>query len=171
MTKIHRLITSLVIAGCCMAYTGIAYAAQHLGTFGAWESFTEREGKNLMCYMASQATKSRGNYKKRDQTYIMVTHRPAEKSINVISVEAGYTYKTGSEVDLIIGSQTFKLFTSGGTAFAYDSKSDAAIVKAMIRGASMTIKGISSRGTQTTDTYSLKGFSASHKAIGAACTV
>ena len=45
------------------------------------------------------------------------------------------------------------------------------IVKAMIQGARMIIKGTSSSGTQTTDTYSLKGFTAAYKAINKACKV
>ncbi len=146
-------------------------AEQTLGSFGDWDAFTEREGKNLICYMASAATKARGNYKKRGKTYIIVTHRPAEKSTNVVSVEAGYTYKKDSEVEIVIGKDTTKLFTSKTTAFAYDSKSDDALVKKMIRGAGMTVKGTSLRGTLTTDTYSLKGFTAAYKAISAACKV
>ena len=146
-------------------------AEQPLGQFGDWEAFTEREGKNLLCYMASIAKKARGNYKRRGTTYVMVTHRPSERSTNVLSVEAGYTYKKDSEVELVIGKKTTKLFTSGTTAFAYDSKTDNALVKAMIRGAGMTIKGTSSKGTLTTDTYSLKGFTAAYKAISGACKV
>ena len=39
----------------------------------------------------------------------------------------------------------------------------------MIRGARMIIQGISSRGTKTTDIYSLKGVGAAWKAINKAC--
>ena len=58
-----------------------------------------------------------------------------------------------------------------GHAFAVDTKTDKALVDAMIRGARMVVKGTSSRGTKTTDTYSLKGFSAAFKTIGKACKV
>ena len=170
----HTLRLYIIFLITALSLIGFSYPSQAerpLGSFGDWEAFTEREGKNLLCFMASEATKARGDYSKRGQTYVMVTHRPAEKSANVVSVEAGYSYKDGSEVEITIGKETFKLFTHGTTAFAYDAKSDNALVKAMIRGAGMTIKGYSSRGTLTTDTYSLKGFSASYKAISAACKV
>ena len=142
-----------------------------IGNFGDWETYRESEGGKAVCYMGSQPKKAKGKYKKRGDTYILVTHRPAEKSLNVISIKAGYTYQSGSEVDVVIGETTFKMFTDAGHAFAYDSKTDGAIVKAMIRGARMIIKGTSSRGTQTTDTYSLKGFTAAYKAINKACEV
>lgn len=141
------------------------------GNFGDWEVYKESEGGKAVCYMGSQPKKAKGKYKKRDETYILVTHRPAEKSLNVISIKAGYAYQSGSEVDVVIGETTFKMFTDAGHAFAYDTKTDGTIVKAMIRGTRMIIKGTSSFGTQTTDTYSLKGFTAAYKAINKACKV
>ena len=169
--KDYNFFILLMIASATFWTSASCLAEQPLGQFGVWEAFTENAGKNRICYMASEATKARGNYKKRGKTYAMVTHSPIENSTNVVSVEAGYNYKEDSEVKIIIGKQMFTLFTSGTTAFAYDAKADHALVKAMIKGAKMVVKGFSSRGTQTTDTYSLKGFSASYKTISVACKV
>ena len=148
-----------------------AQEAVPIGNFGDWETYKESESGKSVCYMGSQPKKAKGKYKKRGETYILVTHRPAEQSLNVISIKAGYTYQSGSEVDVVIGEATFKMFTDAGHAFAYDDRTDGAIVKAMIRGARMTVKGTSSRGTLTTDTYSLKGFTAAYKAINKACKI
>jgi hypothetical protein len=148
-----------------------AQAATSLGVFGDWEAYTERDNGKLVCFMGSEPTKMRGKYKTRGKTFMLITHRPAEKSTNVVSVQAGYTYKNDSETEVIIGKISTKLFVDNRHAFAYDAKADNGLVKAMIRGAAMTVKGTSSRGTLTTDTYSLKGFTAAYKAIGAACKV
>ena len=131
----------------------------------------EADGGKPVCFIGSEPKKSRGKYKKRGEAYVLVTHRPAEKSTHVVSVKAGYTYQNGSEVDLIIGAKTFKLFTDAGHAFAYDDKTDKALIKAMVRGARMVVRGTSARGTLTTDTYSLKGFTAAYQAINKACKV
>ncbi|NQW01033.1 MAG: hypothetical protein HQ483_15110 [Rhodospirillales bacterium] len=171
MVTIRHFPRFFLLIAAVFGFGAAGHAEQPLGSFGDWDTFTEREGKNLICYMASEATKARGDYTKRGRTYIMVTHRPAEKSSNVVSVEAGYAYKTDSEVEIDIGKDNFKLFTAGSTAFAYDSKADDTLIKAMIRGAGMTVKGLSQRDTLTTDTYSLKGFTAAYKAISAACKV
>jgi invasion protein IalB len=169
MYKNYKFLALMVIFSAVVGTPTSSLAEQPLGQFGVWEAFTENAGKNHICYMATEAIKARGNYKSRGKTYIMVTHRPAQNTINVVSVEAGYTYKKGSEVEIIIGKQTFKLFTSSTTAFTYDTKTDHALVKAMIKGVEMEVKGFSSRGTQTTDTYSLKGFGASYKSISMIC--
>ena len=128
----------------------------------------EIDGKPV-CYMGAQPKKTQGKYKKRDETYILITHRPAKKSFGVVSLRAGYAFKKDTEATATIGADTFRLFTNVGHAFAHDKKTDVALVKAMIRGARMIIQGISSRGTKTTDIYSLKGVGAAWKAINKAC--
>ena len=148
-----------------------ASAETLLSKHGDWEAFTERDREKLVCYMGAIPTKSLGKYTKRGLTYILITHRPAEKSRNVVSVQAGYTFKKASEVELIIDRSSFKLFTDEQWAFAADATTDNELVKSMIRGAKLIVRGVSSRGTQTTDTYSLKGFTAAYKAIGKACKI
>ena len=146
-----------------------AQETKPLGNFGDWEAYRETDGGKPVCYIGSQPKKATGKYKIRGDTYILITHRPAEKSFGVVSLKAGYTYQKTSETDVIIGAKTFKLFTKLGHAFAVDQKTDKAFVDAMIRGARLVVKGTSSRGTKTTDTYSLKGVAASWKAINRAC--
>ncbi|MFO1120388.1 MAG: invasion associated locus B family protein [Rhodospirillales bacterium] len=51
----------------------------------------------------------------------------------------------------------------------YDAAVDRAIVAAMKAGKAMIVRGTSARGTLTTDTYSLSGFSAALAAIDKAC--
>ena len=46
---------------------------------------------------------------------------------------------------------------------------DAKLVRAMRRGKKLMIRGVSQRGTKTTDRFSLTGFTAAHKAISKAC--
>ena len=98
---------------------------------------------------------------------------PKEKSkrnrFNVVSLRAGYTFKKASAVKILIRKSTFKLFTTKEWAFAENAKLDKKLITAMKRGVTLTVKGISSRGTKTTDTYSLKGFTAAYKAINKAC--
>ncbi len=148
-----------------------AAEAEVIDNFQDWTAFAEKEGGKKVCYMASAPEKAEGKYKKRDDPYVLVTHRPAEKSIGVVSVRAGYTYKKDSEVELNIDGQRFTLFTDAGGAWARDTKTDRALVRAMKGGLSMIIAGISGRGTLTTDTYSLNGFTAAYNAITKACGV
>ena len=142
-----------------------------IGTFGDWSAFAGKDGGKQVCYAGSIPKKSVGTYKTRGESLVLVTHRPAEKSVNVVSVQAGYTYKKDSPVDIIIDGVTFEMFTDSGHAWAAGATADMVLTLAMKAGKTMVVQGTSSRGTKTSDTYSLAGFTAAYKAIGKACKV
>jgi len=170
MNKFILIVTAAISVSILVPLTN-ARAESFLGKFGDWEAFTDKDGDNTICYIGSEPKKMRGKYKKRGASYVLITHRPAEKSKNVISIRAGYRHKRGSGVSGIIGERHFKLFTREGWAFAPDADADNALVIAMMRGVTMTVKGVSSRGTKTNDTYSLRGFTAAYRAIGKVCKI
>lgn len=144
-------------------------APRHIGDYGDWAAYTYKENGQNVCYMASTPKKDEGKYTKRGDIYAVVTHRPAEKSFDVVNFVAGYTYKQESQAVVKIGKETFNLFTSDDKAWTNTSQDDVKLVNAMKRGERMIVDGVSSRGTKTKDTYSLKGFMRAYKAISAKC--
>lgn len=143
---------------------------RHLGTFKDWNAFVFEEKGQKVCYISSQPKKTEPKAKRGD-IYTLVTHRPAEKALDVVSVIVGYPFKKGSEAEVNIDGKDFKLFTDGETAWARDADGDRAVTTAMRDGKQMVVKGVSSRGTKTTDTYSLAGVSQAYDAINEACGV
>jgi hypothetical protein len=148
-----------------------AAADKVLGLYDNWGAQTFAEGKNTGCSMWSQPTKDEGKYKQRGPIYAYVTHRPWDKRVNEVSFAAGYAYKKDSAVQVLIGGEKFTLFTDGETAWSRSGADDKKLVDAMRRGSTMSVSGMSSKGTQTTDTFSLNGFSKAYEAIGKACNV
>ena len=145
-----------------------ARAETVIGVFNDWSAFTEIEGGRKTCYIGSVPKKSAGNYTQRDPTFVIVTHRPAEGTRDEVSVRAGYTYQQASSVTVTIDRNPFRLWTQGGHAWA-NTPDDPKLVAAMRRGNAMVVKGTSTRGTLTTDTYSLTGFTAAYNAASRAC--
>lgn len=155
-----------------LAATGAPAAEpKRVGGSDAWAAYQAGSGKKRICFVHGAPRESKGKYKRRGKTYLQVTHRPGEKVRNVASITAGYIYKKGSRVDVVIDKRKYSLFTHGDTAWAEDGKTDRAIVKALIRGREMTVKARSTRNTLTTDTYSLSGFTKAYKAASKACKV
>ena len=143
-----------------------------IDTFGVWNAFADKENGKPLCYIASLPEKSAGKYKERGDTWVMITLRPKENKTGEVSIRAGYTYKKGSDTQARVDSgKPFKLFTDGGYAWTRDAETDRAMVTAMRGGGTMIVEGTSTRGTLTTDTYSLKGFTAAHKAAAKACGI
>lgn len=136
-----------------------------------WDAFKLSEGKSKTCYMRSAPVSSEPAGAKRGEISLFITHRTGDKTINEVSVLTGYTYKPDSTVMLTLGKAKFKLFAEDDTAWVEKSKDEAALIAAMRMGSQLTVTGTSTRGTKTTDRYSLAGFSGAHKAITKACDV
>ncbi len=136
---------------------------------GDWRAYSFQENGSPVCYMVSEPKKDEGKYSKRGEIYLMVTHRPAEKSIDVVNVVAGYDYRTDSQVKVKVDANVFDLFTHKDTAWAATEDEDKRLVQAMIKGKTMVVQGTSSRGTDTKDTYSLIGFTRAYTSINKAC--
>ena len=68
-----------------------------------------------------------------------------------------------------IGDAKFQLFTSGSRAWSFSVSEDLKIINAMKSSLKLSVEGTSSRGTITTDTYSLLGFTKAYKKINEAC--
>ena len=100
-----------------------------------------------------------------------MTQHPAEKRLDEISISIGYKFKKQSALSISIEKSKFLMFTDGSTAWNRKSLDDTKMIKAMRAGIKMTVKGTSSRGTKTTDVFSLKGFSKAYVTMNKKCGI
>ncbi|WP_026168176.1 invasion associated locus B family protein [Kordiimonas gwangyangensis] len=170
---------SLLLAGLMVGSAVLSAGAEAqgkpklLGSYRDWDAMvgTMPDGSKT-CYMISTPKRSTANKKNvnRGQIYMTVTHRPKFGVKGEVNAVVGYPIRSGSEAKISVdGRHNFSFFTEGSGAWAYDPKDDAAAVSAMKAGSNLVVKASSSRGTDTTDTYSLSGFTAAYNAISKAC--
>lgn len=167
------LLSAITISAFCLAADAEGKSVPKLiksGT-GAWAPYVLDEGGKKVCYMASSPTESSGQYKARGKIYALLTHRSSEKTKDVFTFIAGYSYKEGSEANVVIDGKKFDLFTYNDTAWAPDAAIESKLASAIRDGSKMVVKGVSLRGNQTTDVFSLKGASAAYEAISKACGI
>jgi hypothetical protein len=168
-------LATLVGAGLGLPAALQAQDIEYIESNRDWHAFRYTENGNPVCYMVSRPTRDEGDYTLRGDIYAMVTHRPAENETNAVSVIAGYPYREGSTVSVTIDNDdSYTLYTGnvGDEGYAWSYPEDqAAMIASMRAGVDMVVVGTSSRGTRTTDTYSLLGFTATKAAIDAACGV
>ena len=118
------------------------------------------------CYIGSIPSKEEGDYTQRGDTYFLV-YRINKDPEPAVQINAGYNYNEEKEVEITIDQSNFILFTQGDSAWS--NKQDKDIIYAMKKGKNMIVKGISSRGTLTTDTYTLMGFTAAYNKLDKEC--
>ena len=135
-----------------------------------WKSHSYVSDGSKVCYMHAKPQKSAGNYKRRGAPNIMVTRRQGSRTTEEVSVTSGYPYPDGKPVRVTIDGRRFKFdLTHEEHAWVSDEQEDATVVKAMIRGRELKVRGVSLKETYSEDTYSLIGFTKIHDAIVRAC--
>jgi hypothetical protein len=132
-----------------------------IGQFGTWGAYTATPNGKRVCFALAKPSSSKTNppNRPRDPAYAFVSTRPAEKVTNEVSIMIGYTLKPGSESTLEVGGASYAMYTQGDGLWIKNAAEEQRMVDAMRKSADVTIKGMSAKGTETTDTFSLKGLS------------
>jgi hypothetical protein len=130
-----------------------------IGQFGTWGAYAATPNGKKVCFALAKPSSSKTNppNRPRDPAYAFVSTRPAEKVTNEVSVMIGYTLKPGSESTLEVGGASYAMYTQGDGLWIKNAAEEERMVDAMRKAADVTVKGMSAKGTETIDTFSMKG--------------
>lgn len=140
-------------------------STNRVATMTDWNVFTEpAEGKAAECWGVSKP-KETVNVRdgqpvsvRRDDILLFVTYKPGKAP--EVSFTGGYPFAPGSTVEVSIGDAKYQLFTEGEWAWTGSPEDDVTVLAQMKKGEAAILKARSSKGTETTDTFSLRGFTA-----------
>ena len=130
-----------------------------IGQYGTWGAYTATPNGRKVCFALAKPSSSKTNppNRPRDPAYAFVSTRPAEKVVNEVSIMIGYALKPGSESSLEVGGSAYAMYTQGDGLWIKNAAEEEQMVNAMRKSAEVTVKGVSAKGTETTDVFSLKG--------------
>lgn len=164
-------IASAIIAAAVLLAASPAYAqtAKLLDTFKDWQVFVHEANNEKVCFAASAPKDKAPKGVNRGSVFLYLTTWMKDDVRNEVSVKIGYTFKPESVPVMTVGSETFELYAKDDKAFMRDPAEERKLIDAMKKGASLTMTGLSSRGTKTEDRYSLIGLTAALGHIEKAC--
>ncbi|MFC3675818.1 invasion associated locus B family protein [Ferrovibrio xuzhouensis] len=151
--------------------TATTSETRRIGAYQHWDAYEYMNNGTKLCYLHSQPQKKEPAAAKRGEIYILVTHKPKEHIRNEVSIYFGYPLKESLPAEAVIDGNAIDMFTHEEAAWAADSATDQKLVQALQKGRSLVVKGVSTRGTKTTDTYDLSGFTNALHAIDKACNM
>jgi hypothetical protein len=142
-----------------------------IGQFGTWGAYSATPNGKKVCFALAKPSASKTNppNRPRDPAYAFVSTRPAEKVNNEVSVMIGYALKPGSESTVEVGGAAFAMYTQGDGLWIKNAAEEERMVEAMRKSADLVVKGVSAKGTETTDTFSLKGLAQALDRISQDC--
>ena len=140
-----------------------------LGQYADWGAYTATPEGKKVCFTLAKPKSSTTNPagRKRDPAYVFISTRPTENVRNEISVVIGYPFKGDATAE--VGPTKFAMYTQNDGAWIKNVAEEARLIDAMRKGADLTIKGVSTRGTSSTDTYSLKGLAQAMDRVAQEC--
>jgi hypothetical protein len=142
-----------------------------LGTFGDWGAYRGNSNGRKVCFALSRPTSAQTDppNRPRDPSYLFVSTRPAENVQNEVSVIMGYPHKPDADATVEIGSEKYAMYTQNDGAWIKNAAEEARMIDGMRKGSDLVVRGVSSRGTNTTDRYSLKGISQALDRVAQEC--
>ena len=152
---------------------GILNAEENLksiGKFKDWESFVLSQDGNKTCFAQSIPVVRAPKKLKRDPSRLFVSFRPAENIKNEISVTNGYEFKLKSPVSAKSGKKSYDLFAKGRFAWVVDSKDELKLIVTMKKASRLMIVGMTEKDDQTTDHYSMMGFTKAYNIAKKSCS-
>lgn len=130
-----------------------------LGQYADWGAYTASPGGKKVCFAIAKPSSSDTvpPNRPRNPIFMFISTRPAEKVTNEVSIVIGYPFKPGADATASVGSTSFQLYTQQDGAWIKNAADEANMVNAMRSGQTAVIKGVSAKGTQSSDTFTLKG--------------
>ena len=151
----------------------ISYGEENLksiGKFKDWESFVLSQDGIKICFAQSIPIVRAPKKLKRKPSRLFISFRPNENIKNEISVTNGYEFKPKAPVAAKSGKKSYDLFSKGKFAWVVDNKDEAKLISTMKKASRLMIIGMTEKDDQTTDHYSMMGFTKAYKIAKKSCS-
>jgi invasion protein IalB len=166
-TRIFAAAMALISVG--LATDVRAQAVGLVETQGAWGIYADSDTPKKVCFLAAQPQSVEPKGANRGPIYFYVSAWPKDGVQAEPSVKVGYPINSQRDVSISVGSDAFRLFAKGDRAFVSEPAEEQKLIESMKKGATAVVKATSTRGTNTTDTYSLSGITAALAKMDEVC--
>ena len=140
-----------------------------VGKFKDWESFILSKEGSKICFAQSIPVIRAPKKLKRDPSRLFVSFRPSENIKNEVSVTNGYEFKLKAPVAVKSGKKSYDLFSKGRFAWVVDNEDEAKLISTMKKASRLMIIGNTNSGEETTDHYSMMGFTKAYNSAKKSC--
>ena len=146
-----------------------AVSPRSTGKYKNWESFVAETDKGKICFAQTVPTKRAPAAVKRDKSKLFVTFRPSEEIKDEVSLTSGHDYKTSS-VTASSGKRRYSFFSQKNFAWLLDDQEEKKFIQLMKRATDIIVKARTTKGAETTDHYSMMGFTKAYNTAKTTCS-
>jgi len=156
---------------CLIFFTSnvVANTPRSTGKYKNWESFTAETDRGKICFAQTMPTKRAPSSIQREDSKLFVTFRPSDNIKDEVSLTSGHEYKT-STVTAASGKKKYSFFSQKNFAWLLDDQEEKSFIKLMKRATNLIIKARTTKGAETTDHYSMMGFTKAYNTAKKTCS-
>ena len=158
----------LLIALVLYSFNAFANTPRSTGKYKNWESFIAETEKGKICFAQTVPTKRAPGAIQRNQSKLFVTFRPSENIKDEISITSGHDYKS-STVTASSGKKRYSFFSQKNFAWLLDDQEEKKFIKLMQKATDVIVKARTTNGAETTDHYSMMGFTKAYNTAKKTC--
>ena len=151
------------------SFSASANTPRSTGKYKNWESFTAQTDKGKICFAQTIPTKRAPASIKREKSKLFVTFRPSESIKDEVSLTSGHDYKS-STVTASSGKKRYSFFSQKNFAWLLDDQEERGFIKTMKRATNVIVKARTTKGAETTDHYSMMGFTKAYNTAKKSCS-
>ena len=151
------------------SFNASAVTPRSTGKYKNWESFVAETDKGKICFAQTLPTKRAPAAVKRDKSKLFVSFMPAEDIKDEVSLTSGHDYKTSS-VTATSGKRSYSFFSQKKFAWLLDDQEEKKFIKLMKKATSVIVKARTVKGAETTDHYSMMGFTKAYNTAKKTCS-
>ena len=169
----QKFINLLYISCIIILFSFSVQSAEDLksvGKYKDWESFVLLKDGNKTCFAQSIPVVRSPKKLKREPSRLFVSFRPDENIINEVSVTNGYEFKLKALVIAKSGKKSYDLFSKGRFAWVVDNEDEKKLIRTMKKASRLMIIGNTNKDDQTTDHYSMMGFTKAYNKAKKSCS-
>ena len=146
-----------------------AVTPRSTGKYKNWESFIAETDKGKICFAQTMPTKRAPAAVKREKSKLFVTFRPSEEIKDEVSLTSGHDYKTSS-VTASSGKRKYSFFSQKDFAWLLDDQEEKKFIQLMKKATDIIVKARTTKGAETTDHYSMMGFTKAYNTAKKTCS-
>jgi invasion protein IalB len=142
-----------------------------LAIYGEWGAYKATPNGKKICFVLAKPASSSTvpPNRPRDAAWMFISSRPAEKVKDEVSVIFGYALKPNADANIDIAGASYVMTTQADGGWLRNPAEEPKLVETLRKGADVTVRGISAKGTISTDVYSLKGLAQALDKIAQEC--
>ena len=159
----------IIVVFTVFSFNAFANTPRSTGKYKNWESFTVETDKGKICFAQTVPTKRAPAAIKRDKSKLFVTFRPSESIKDEISITSGHDYKTSS-VTASSGKRRYSFFSQKNFAWLLDDQEERKFIQLMKKATDVIVKARTTKGAETTDHYSMIGFTKAYNTAKKTCS-